>query len=473
MTSTVTSQLRNTAVYLGTIVGTQVASFALLPLITRFLGPASYGEYALALAVSGLIGTLASSWIRNVAFRYYFDARAVETTRSFFWSLALLQGAAVALAFCGASVILPHLGQEVVPLGTLWAAAAMVAASDFQALATAFVRAEQRSGRYASAEITAALTRLAATTAGLLAGLTEPAFLLLAAAGASVGGGLVAYRGLHTQLLGPARLAWQPMRAVSRHVVGALPFSVGEWIGNLSDRLVLNAYATTAVVGIYAAGFSLGDRLIGGLIMAVFMMAWPDVLESFSRGGYESARSAIRRYFQIYLWLTCGPLLALVLFGGTVVSLLGPAYSGALQVLSLVSGAAWLRGLSTGFNRHFELEKRFYALSTITVGGALVNLALNLWLVPKYLAVGAGISAVAAQALVALTCLLTRDRRLVSFPGRDLLLVVCTCTVTALVPYFMLGNSVLGLTSFALSYALVTAGIWAMRIVRLRRSSAA
>jgi len=471
MTGIVSAQLRNTVVYLATIVGTQVASFALLPLITRFLGPASYGEYALALAVSGLVGTIASSWVRNVAFRYYFEANEAGTSRSFYWSLALMQAVAVILAFVAATVALPLLGQEVVPNLTLWAAAAMVVASDFQALTLSFVRAEQKSGRYAAAEITAAITRLVGTTAGLLIGLDTPAFLFLAAAIASVIGGAVAYLGLADRLEGPARIALRHMASVSRHILGAMPFSVGEWIGNLSDRLVLNAYATTAVVGIYSAGFSLGDRIIGGLVMAVFMMAWPDILASFTDGGFSAARIAVRRYFQIYLWVTTGPLVALIIFGATVVSLLGPAYAGALQVLGLVSVAAWLRGLSNGFNRHFELEKRFYALSIVTVCGSLVNLTLNLWLVPKYFAVGAGISALTAQALVAIVYVVIRDKRLVSFPIVDLLLVAVTCAAAALITVSLLGTGIVALVVFAGAYVLALAAIWSRRIRNLRSSA--
>src|SRR5690606_33703034 len=122
-----------------------------------------------------------------------------------------------------------------------------------------------------------------------------------------------------------------------------LPFSVGEWLGTLADRLVLNAYATTAVVGIYAAGFGLGDRIVGGIAMAVFMMAWPDVLRSWDAGGVERARVAIHRYFQIYLWLTVGPVVALFVYGDTVVGLLGQGFQGAAQVLGPIAAAAWLR----------------------------------------------------------------------------------------------------------------------------------
>lgn len=464
MSGEATRQVRNTIVYLLTIVSTQVASFALLPLITRFLGPGSYGEYALALAVSGLLGTLASSWIRNVAFRYYFEARAANASRSFYWSLILLQAGAVLVAFGLGSVLLPLFSEEIVPLRTLWAAAAMVLASDFQAMSLAFVRAEQKSGRFAAAEITSALTRLAGTTVGLFMGLDQASFLLLAAAGASVLGGAVAFMGLNRDLNGPLRISFEPMSNVSRHLFGAMPFSVGEWIGNLSDRLVLNAFATTAAVGIYAAGFSLGDRIIGGLVMAVFMMAWPDVLARFNDGGYEAARPAIHRYFQIYLWLTTGPLVALIIFGNTIVALLGSAYVEAVQVIGLVSGAAWIRGLSNGFNRHFELEKRFYVLSTITVAGSLANLALNLWLVPKFLAVGAGVSTLIAQSLMALVYIVLRERRLVSFPFRDLVGVLATSASVAGIAVMWLGSGAAAFFVFATGYALIMAVIWLRRI---------
>lgn len=462
------SQIRNTAVYLGTVVSAQVASFALLPLITRFLDPDAYGEYALALAVAGLVGTVASSWLRNVALRYYYEAQAASATRTFYLSLALLQLVTVVIAFSVTLVIMALLGQEIVPFKTLIAALAMILAADFQALVLTFVRAEQMSGRFAAAEITAALTRLLGTGAGLLVGIREPAFLLAAAALASVIGGLVAYKGLAPRLSGPARISTAPMKSVGRHIVGALPFSIGEWIGNLSDRLVLNAFSTTAVVGIYSAGFGLGDRVIGGLISAVSLMAWPDILESWTRGGYEKARVAVKRYFQIFIWLTTGPVVALVAFGPAVVSLLGPSYAAASEIIGFVACAAWLKGLSSGFNRHFELQKRYYALSSITLAGALANLGLNLLLIPQYAALGAAISALTARALVAMVYVFIRDKQLVSFPLRDALYCSVVCVGGVLLTRALLGSSILAVLVFAGLYALVMGVVWGSRLGALK-----
>lgn len=460
--------IRNTTTYLGAIALTQLASFVLLPIITRFMGPEKYGEYALALAVSALVGTVASSWIRNVAFRFYFDAKEAATTRSFYLSLALLQAAVGIAAFGIAGLLLAFRGETFVPTATLMAAAGMVLAGDFQALTTSFIRAEQDSGRYAAAEVTAAVTRLVGTASGLALGLTEPAFLFLAAMGASLVGSAIGLRSLWRSLLGPSRISGARMVEVLKRLPGALPFSLGEWLGTLSDRLILNIFASTAVVGIYAAGHSLGDRIIGGLVMAVFMMAWPDVLQAFSDGGYERARVAIRRYFQIYLWLTTGPLVALLVFGQAAVSILGDAYQAAASVIGLVAGAAWLRGLNNGFNRHFELQKRFWPLSAITVGGAAINLILNFIFVPRYLAVGAGLAALTSQAVVCAVYVALRDRRLVWFPGSELLLVFVSCAILSVGAMMLFGQSLLALVVFAGGYLLAMGGVMGRRLLEHR-----
>jgi len=454
-------------VYLVTIVLAQLSSFILLPIITRFLEPSVFGEYARALAVSSLIGMVGSSWIRNVGFRFYFDAKAEGSTRSFYWSLAALQAGVLIACFGVGMALLPVVGGELLAPATLAAAGLMILAADFQALTVSFLRAEQLSGRFAAAEIGAGLTRLVGTTIGLAVGFTQPSFLFLAAALASAVGGAVAVASLGPRLGGPARVTWRPMRAVLGRAPGALPFSLGQWFSRQADRLVLNANASTAVVGTYAAGFGLSDRVVNGLGDAAFLMAWPDVLQSWNDGGYQKARIAVRRYFQIYLWLTVGPVAALVVFGDAVVGLLlGPGYADSARVVGLIACAAWLSGIIGGLNRHFELQKRYGALSSMILGSAAFHLLLNLVLVPRFMAVGAGIAYLTAQSTLTIVAIMIRDKRLVWFPLYDAVLVFALVTTAAAGVAAWLGTTPLGVVTFAAAYALVTGAFWTWRVRR-------
>lgn len=451
---------RNTLVYLVTIFVTQLASFVLLPIVTRFLEPAEYGVYAIALALANLIGMFGSSWIRNVGFRFYYDAKDSGTTRAFYWSLAVLQVALLTLVFAVTAGVFVLMDEPVVPLRTLLAAATMVLASDFLALTVAFVRAEQLSGRFALAETTSAIVRIGGTTAGLYLGFANAEFLFLAAATAAGLGGLIAAVSLQSSLEGGFAIDGPSLLRVTARAPGALPFSVGEWIHNLADRLILDLFAARAVVGIYSAGYALGDRLVGGIVMAVFMMAWPDVLSSWRDGGLDRARDAVERYIQIYLWLTVGPLVALSLFGGTIVQLLGDDYREAVRILPLVATAAWVKGFGNCFNRHFELTKRFWALSAITLFGAAVNIGLNFLLVPTMMATGAALATLVAQVLIAFVFIVSRDRRLVSFPTADLGYVVLAVVVAGAATVPLLGLSFWSLAGFAVLYAAALGAVW-------------
>lgn len=454
------AHLATTLLYVATVFVTQFAGFVLLPIITRFLSPEAYGDYTITLAISSLVGMFASSWIRNVSFRFYYDAKAAGTTRSFFWSTAGLQAALLVLVFAAVLAVLAAAPDPLVAITTMMAAAAMVVAGDFLALTVAVLRAEQLSGRFAIAELTSAGTRLLGTTAGLVAGIRDPSFLFLAAAAASAAGGIVAIAALRPRLAGPLGVDRRAVAVLSRHAAGALPFSVGEWLNTLMDRLILDHFATRAVVGIYGAGHTLADRLMGGVVAAVFMMAWPDVLNAFNAGAREGARAAVRRYLQVYLWLTVGPLFALVLYASTIVQLLGGAYQAAVEVTGLIALAAWSRGLGNCFNRHLELAKRFAVLSGITLVGAAVNVALNFLLIPTYMAVGAASATLASQVLVAAIFIATRDRRLVDVPWRDVGLVLAAVVLAGGIAWPVFGQSVVGVVTFGSLYVALLAIVW-------------
>ena len=456
-------QFRGTFTYLAAVTAAQAASFVLLPIVTRFLSTSQYGEYAVGLAIANLVGMFGSSWVRNVGFRFYFDARESGRSRAFTLSVALLQSVVVAVVF-GIVMLVTAVTPPLASTGTLLAAGVMVLVTDVGTLPVTLVRAEQRSGRFALAEFGSAATRILGTTVGLALGLRSPAFLFLAAAGASLvqaGVGLVA---LSPRLSGPARLDLSALWEVARRGPSALPFSVGEWLNLLADRLIVRALTSAAVVGVYSAGQTLGFRVIAGLTQAVFMMAWPDVLNAWSQGGMARARQAVRRYLQTYLMLTVGPAVAMVLYAGTLTRLLGSSFQqGAVPIVAMIAIASWAQGFGVCFNRHFEMRKRYWALSAVSLSGAALNIALTFLLVPRFLGPGSAAATMLAQLVVMLVFILLRDRELVAFPTGDALNVAAAAAVAGAVAWPLLGQSLAGLATFAVLYLTAALLMWLRR----------
>ena len=405
--------LNQTFAYLATIVLGQGMSFLILPFVTRLLPPEAYGQYALALTVSNLVAMIASSWIRNVGLRLYFDAVERGTTRGFFLGSTALQALAFAVLYAAMLAVFQLVGYELAPLRVLISAGITILLGDQFTYVVTLLRAEQRVGPYAMAEIGSAMLRFGVTLLGLTAGIRTPEILFDAASVGYLIGAVYAMIYLSPRLVGPARVDVAATLEIMRYGPRSLPFSVSGWFERLADRLVIEHFLGTVVVGVYSVGYTLGERLIGALTQGVFMMAWPSILKAWSDGGTREARRALADAQRLFAWLTIGPVTFLIAYGTTLTELLtGAEYHDAAVVVPLVAISMWLGGFGSYLNRHMELRKRFGTLSSITAIGAVVNVVLNVALVPGFGMMGAATATLANRMLNTAIFFVLRDSEL-------------------------------------------------------------
>jgi O-antigen/teichoic acid export membrane protein len=446
--------LSQTIVYFLTIAASQGLGFVLLPVVTNYFSPQEYGEYTLALSVSALIATFGSLWVRNLSFRLYFKARAAKRTRAFFLSIAVFQATLVLVLYVPTALVLGSM--DYVSLPVMLAAGAAVVASDFYGHSVSLVRAEQQAVHYSVAEISIAVVKFAATLVGLALGIRSASLLFLASAlSAGVVATYAAYV-LQPKLTGPARFDPGVIRELMRYCLGTLPFAVAGWGERLMDRVILDRFLTRDLVGVYAANYALSEGIVAGLVTAVFLMAWPEILRSWTDDGKEAAREAVTRGLTLYLWLTSGPALFIAVFHRELALLLGPEYRGGSGIMPYIVAATWLRGFATYLNRHLELNLRFATLSWIAFGGAGVNLVANLLLVPRLGMHGAALATVCNLAATGLVFWFIRDRELVRVP-RDAMVQVALVLASA----FLLSRMPIGTYQrpavFVVVYAVGTA----------------
>lgn len=452
-----TSEFRQTVIYFATVASGQGLAFLLLPLITRYLATEAYGEYALMLAVSGFVGMLGSAWIRNVGLRLYFDAVDRGATRAFVVTTTALQAALFAVLYALAVVGMMVLGFEIAPLRVVISAGVTVLVGDQFAYAVTLLRAERRTVPFAVAEIGSGVVRFVATTAALLLGLRTAELLFDATTLGYLLGSAYAAPTLWRRLTGDGRLIdASVLREVVRIGPASLPFTLSSWLERLADRLVLQHFLGTAVVGVYSVGYALGERLMGSLVQAVFMMAWPNVLNAWQQGGAAAAREAIGHAQRLYSWITVGPAVFLIAYGGPLTRwVAGPEYHDAEAVVPIVAAAMWLGGFGSYLNRHLELRKQFGRLSGISLMGAALNVGLNIVLVPRYGMVGAASATLANYAFNAAVFYLTRDRELATVRLGPLGAALGTSFVLWLGLWWLTLGDALTMIVFAVLYAAV------------------
>ena len=399
--SSLTAQMRrlgrHSAVYgLGGIVSRVLAVF-LLPLYTRYLDTGDFGAVGLVVALSAVLVTILRLGISSAFFRFYFDstdpARRLLVVRTAFWFTMASATAGLAVGVLLAEPIADGLGLEsanLVRAGFVGVWAQM----NYEQL-TALFRAEERSTAFVLASLANIAVTIAATV--LLVVVWEQG-----AIGVVVGnfvGTLTVYLVLiavHREQLG-LQFSRPLLREMNRFGIPLVPAALALIAVNFSDRFFLVHLASLEEVGLYEIGVRIASAMV--LLLTAFRTAWPAFAYSI-----EDDAEAKRTYAYVLTYLVVAAswlALALGLLAPWLVRVLAtPAYyEGHRVVAPLAFGgmayAAYIV-MAIGVGR----AKRTQFNWAITGLAAVVNVALNLILIPPYGMMGAAAATVAAYGVM-------------------------------------------------------------------------
>jgi O-antigen/teichoic acid export membrane protein len=391
--------LRHSAIYgLGSIVA-RILGVLLLPLYTRYLSPGDYGLIETLVALSAVLAALVAQGMKSAFFRFYFDSaeeeRRLLVVRTAFW---YVMAAATAVLVLGLSLARPiswllfgtndHAGLVVAAFVGLWAA------MNYEQMTSLF-RVEQRSTAYVAATLANVAVTIAATVLLVVVFDQGPLGVIVG----NFTGTLIVYAALLAY--SRARLGLQfdrPLyRAMNRFGLPLVPSALALWLTNFSDRFFLVKLADPHEVGLYSIGVRIASAIL--LLLTAFRMAWPAFAYSI-----EDDREAQRTYSFVLtyvVFLACWLALALGLLAPWIVRLITtrPFYPAQNVVAPLAFGAA-------AFGAYIVVQigtgraRRTGSNWLVTGLGALVNVTLNLALIPAFGRVGAAVATVAAYTLL-------------------------------------------------------------------------
>lgn len=166
------------------------------------------------------------------------------------------------------------------------------------------------------------------------------------------------------------------------------------------DQVMLGTMGGAQVVGLYAAATKLSE--IWYVLPAVAVTAlFPTVVKTreLDEGLYYRR---LERLFALMAAMSLALALPVTLLAGPIITLLlGSGYEAAAPVLAIHIWAAFFvfYGVVQGA---WDIAENLARLALVRVlCGALLNVALNLWLIPRYGAIGAAVATVIAQATAA------------------------------------------------------------------------
>ncbi|HZJ28465.1 MAG TPA: lipopolysaccharide biosynthesis protein [Solirubrobacterales bacterium] len=384
------------AAYTAASILSKLIAVALLPLYTRYLTPADYGAAEVLFSAVVAASIVFRLGVIEAVLRFYYKAgedpdRVISTSfAALFWAGAV--ACALVFPFAGplseALLDRPDAGLVRVAVGGLW----VLTMTEY--MLTLF-RLDERARAYFTVTIASVLATIALTVV-LVVGAEMGALGVLVGSyvtGGVIVCGLIVYQWRRLSLLVDRAL----LRRELRFGLPTMPAELSLYSLNFIDRIVIVRFVGLAEAGLYSLAVKFSQTV--NVLVRGFQLAWPPL--AYSVVDDDEAR---RFYALVVTWFTAVctfVVVAIWLLARWVVrALAAPEYFAAYEAIGLISAGVTLYALYMVLlvilGRTGRTEFNFPA----TLAATVVNLALNLLLVPSMGMVGAGLALVISYVVV-------------------------------------------------------------------------
>lgn len=192
--------------------------------------------------------------------------------------------------------------------------------------------------------------------------------------------------------IGGVDFDWTELRKMLAYGIPLMPNGIGQWVINYADRLIIIQFIGIAAVGLYSAAYALGMAL-NLLISPVGFVLFPLVSRLWDEGNREETKKYfvfITRYFILLAVPAC--LLLTFLSQPLMQLMTNSEFTTEISLVFWISLGMILRGLFQINMYAFHLVKKTTYITLILAISTVVNIGLNILLVPVMGLSGAAIA---------------------------------------------------------------------------------
>ena len=170
------------------------------------------------------------------------------------------------------------------------------------------------------------------------------------------------------------------------------------WIIESSDRYILSIFTDLSTVGIYSIGYKIGQ--VSMLLIKSFYLAWIPII--FSIVKLDNASRIFGKIGTYFVLFSALFIFSVSIFAKELIWLLtSNEYASAYKIIFIISLAYLFYGLYIYFLTGVTIKKKLYSLPIVLAVGAILNIGLNILLIPRFGISGAAIATLASYMVVA------------------------------------------------------------------------
>lgn len=377
--------LRHSGIYFLARILAGGASFAIIAAYTRLLNAQEFGELALALAgVLFIVALFADSPTMSMLRFLPGDERAARATT--LWGLIL---PVVALSFIAIPLFLLIAPDRL--RVQLALCAGLLLATFLHKFQLATAQGALRPEQYAWLGILESVLDMVIGIGLVLTGFSVPGALLgttlacLTVVAINWRGWWIGWR-FFDPVLGRKMLRFGLPLVLSALFV---------WLATFSDRWLLAAFFNTDQAGLYAAACDMQMNLIGVPMVVMALAGYPLTVSAYAEKGEQAAQAQLRLLGSFIILIVLPEAIGIVMTGPLLVNIfLGEEFRLlTLSLLPILVSATFFKALLIYVNYGYFLGARTDLTLLSMAVAAVVDLALNVTLIPRYGPSGAAVAA--------------------------------------------------------------------------------
>lgn len=373
--------------------GSKLLVFLLMPFYTAWLSTSEFSTAELITSTANLLIPLACIGIGNGIFRFAAE-RESDQKAVFSTSIALLGIGSAVFA-----LLSPILWAIDYFDGYVWLIVCYVLSANLQSVCAQYVRAIDRTRLFAVQGIlNTALTILFNVIFLVAFDMGVTGYVLSVIVGNLLTTVFLLFLARLWQVFDVKRIERRLMGELLRFSLPMVPTTVCWLITDLSDRYMVTYFCNSHVNGIYSAAYKIPT--VVNLISGIFMQAWQFSAVA-QASDEETCKSFYSEVFRGFLSVIMIGTSGLILFSGFLTGLLlNSAYADAAKYMPTLLCAAALEAIVSFFATVYMVKKKSMHSFLTAMVGTLLNVLLNLILIPKYGAFGAAVATMASYGAV-------------------------------------------------------------------------
>lgn len=392
------SLVKNSALYLFSNIVIKAASFFLLPLYTHLVSPEEYGFVYVVSSFTNFMSILLLFSLQSVISRFYFECKNEQEVKVFYSNITTMvaMGACVVISLLYVAVQ-PLADWLELPLKYMLVALAISFFSIFYNLILSLLYVKQDAKRVSYTSIVLGIVGILVQLC-MVFNLEDKTMALIGSMLVNAILSFIIFIWYSAPYLVRPKFVGSDVKLYAKYAFSQWPSDVCVWLIHASDRLLLNKYQGAHDTGIYGMGSNF-SHIPTMLFHSVNKAYSPFVFEQFKKHEDEIWYNYHEVINATYLVLSSVAILVtmLSLFSGEIVNLLSSSFSETSIIIPLVLIASFVDCMRMIFMYPMAYKIEYVKIKTIVwIMSALLNLGLNLWLIPLYSIYGACISSISS-----------------------------------------------------------------------------